>query len=233
MTLPSRLRSSDFDVNSLMNNREFQEMLQEYFQSNTMTLDDFLENLPRFLNELEDGEDEDEFSDENIDIDENSDYYDTEMRRLARFEPLDPSENLFRSLLIGRMAAAGTREIPLRTILPQSPPPSPTPNFAFIRNRATGPPPLPARNPQPPPPLRRTPSQLRRSTSTNERQRFDPNAPEECKSPYNQLNDLVAAVPLDRNNGAAADLPMTREFMRRYGFDTNKSRQLIDDEPER
>ena len=53
MTLPTQRspfpNSADLDVNSIMNNREFQEMLQEYFQNNSMTLDEFLEHLPRFM----------------------------------------------------------------------------------------------------------------------------------------------------------------------------------------
>ena len=40
-----------------------------------------------------------------------------------RAEPVNTSEVLMRSLLAGRREI---REIPLRTILPQSPPPSPT-----------------------------------------------------------------------------------------------------------
>lgn len=244
MTLPPNSRSpfssnTDMDVNSLMNNREFQEILQEYFQSNTMTLDEFMENLPRFMMETygndqnydnESDEEEAYYDDEEEDFDDNEAFLAFLHRRGQagyRSEPVDASSILFRSLLAGRREA---REIPLRNILPQSPPPSPVPNIVntaasipfFQRNGLA--PPVPSR----PGGLRRVPSQLRTSTTTNSAGiRFDPNAPEECKSPYNS--------PVDRNN----ELPLTSEFMRRYGHDrismthNNLPALVDDDQPER
>lgn len=243
MTLPSNSRSysnNDMDVNSLMNNREFQEILQDYFQSNTMTLDEFMENLPRFMMETygndhnyENGSDEEEEEayddDEEEDLDDN-DAFLAFLNRSSqsgfRSEPVDASSILFRSLLAGRREA---REIPLRNILPQSPPPSPVPNIVntaasipfFQRNGIA--PPVPSR----PGGLRRVPSQLRTSTTNSAAVRFDPNVPEECKSPYNS--------PIDRNN----ELPLTSEFMRRYGHDrislahNNLPALVDDDQPER
>ena len=241
---------SDLDVNSLLNNREFHEMLQDYFQSNTMTLDQFLENLPRFMMEnYGDGvvEGDDDFYDSDIldlqedvyysedeeefDTNEDQNFIDYLRRINHRAQPvptpLDPSLNLFRSLLVGQREL---REIPLQTIYPQSPPPSPLPNLATQRSRAG--PPLPAR----PNNLRRVPSQLRNSNGSVT-SKFDPNGPEECKSPYNQLSEI--AQPSDRNNNTT-DLPMTREFMRRYGYENerislsnNTLPALIEDPPER
>lgn len=234
MTLPRNTPSNDMDVNSLLNNREFQEILQDYFQDNTMTLEEFMDNLPRFMMDTygpdqEDEEDESEYGeeeeDEDMDLDHDEDAFMAFLRRGGqdgiRAEPLDPSDFLLRSLLAGR------REIPLRNILPQSPPPSPVPNIVntaasipfFQRNGMA--PPVPNR----PNILRRVPSQLR-SYTTNTTGRFDPNAPEECKSPYNS--------PVDRNN----DLPVMSEYMRRYGHERismahNDLPALIDDPPER
>lgn len=240
MTLPTQrspfLNSADMDVNSLMNNREFQEMLQEYFQSNTMTLDEFLEHLPRFmmenygLDESEDEEDEmvpEEMDDNDMD---DEDVFLSFLQRAGgyRAEPINTSEVLMRSLLAGRREI---REIPLRTILPQSPPPSPTPNLAttassipfFQRNQQRGP-----QVPQRPNGLRRVPSQLRNSTTP-----FDPNGTD--KSP-----NASPVLINDRNNNieASNDLPLTSEFMRRYGHvrinqNQNNDRRLIEDTPER
>lgn len=240
MTFPTRSprssTTSDMDVNSLMNNREFQEILQEYFQSNTMTLDEFLENLPRFMMENygtqeRDDEDEDYFDDTEEEMEEEEENIAIYMRRAGgnfRAVPNDYADNLLHSLLTGRRAAAASQEIPLRTILPQSPPPSPVPNLATRMG-----PPLPAR---PLHGLRRVPSQLRRAANTPVRVQFDPNAPEEVKSPYNQLSEI--ASPPDRNN--AIEMPMTREFMRRYGFENQQSidprrnnPSALFDEPER
>ena len=243
-----------------MNNREFHEVLQEYFQSNTITLDEFLQNLPRFMMEnyglsdqgdSETGEEADyldDFGDSEEDDDEEYDLNDEELfmafmrrsRQEYRTEPIDPPDLLFRSLLAGHQEA---REIPLRTILPQSPPPSPVPNIVNTsasieffqqqqqqRNRI--PPRLPAR----PSRMRRVPvqSQLSSSTILNTGRTtglFDPNMPEECKSPYLSLAEIS---PIDRNN----DLPLTNEYMRRYGRITlnpvnNPPPQVSDDSPER
>lgn len=250
MTLPNSSRpisnsNADLDVNSLMNNREFQEILQDYFQGASMTLDEFLETLPRFMMEnygLE-GEADEEDDIEDNEYEESDEYFDDidegnflELLRRNRYrsEPIEaasnPSESLFRSLLAGRRAQF--QEIPLRPILPQSPPPSPVPNIvntgAFRRNG----PQVPNR---PNTTLQRIPSQLRRTTTTPTRQEFDPNAPEECKSPHNQISDI--AIPYDRNNNLD-DLPLTAEFMRRYGYGRislsgNKPAELTEDQPER
>ena len=238
MTLPPNSSSSstnnnDVDVNSLMNNREFQEILQDYFQSNTMTLDEFMENLPRFMMETygnDQNNDSVSVSDEESEYDDDdSDAFLSFLHRSSqtgyRSEALDTSNILFRSLLAGRRES---REIPLRNIAPQSPPPSPVPNIVntaasipfFQRNGMV--PPVPTR----PNSLRRVPSQLRNSMTNSSTSRFDPNAPEESKSPYN--------APIDRNN----ELPLTSEYMRRYGHARislahNNLPALIDDQPER
>lgn len=241
MTLPANFRSSptnnnDVDVNSLMNNREFQEILREYFQSNTMTLDEFMENLPRFMMEtygndqnndnISDEEPESEEYEDNDDNDAFLSFLHRSSQSGYRSEQLDASNILFHSLLAGRREA---REIPLRNILPQSPPPSPLPNIVntstsipfFQRNGMV--PPVPAR----PSSLRRVPSQLSYSMTNSSSVRFDPNVPEECKSPYN--------YPIDRNN----ELPLTREYMRRYGHSSiilvqnNLPALIDDDQPER
>lgn len=238
MTLPRNTSSNDMDVNSLMNNREFQEILQDYFQDNTMTLDEFMDNLPRFMMETYGPEQDEEVDEESVyseeeeddamEVEYGEDAFMAFLRRgghdgFVRTEPVDPSSILLRSLLAGR------REIPLRNIVPQSPPPSPVPNIVntaasipfFQRNGLA--PPVPSR----PNALRRVPSQLRSYTShTTGNIRFDPNAPEECKSPYNS--------PVDRNN----ELPVTGEYMRRYGHERismahNDLPALIDDPPER
>lgn len=223
------------DVNSLLNNREFQEILQDYFQNNTMTLDEFMENLPRFMmetygndvtvEEIESDEESEYGEEEEIDDDSFMAFLHRNSQEGYRAEPIDASNILLRSLLAGRREI---REIPLRNILPQSPPPSPVPNMVntaasipfFQRNGMTAPP-VPNR----PNGLRRVPSQLRNST-TRSTIRFDPNAPEECKSPYNS--------PIDRNN----ELPLTVEYMRRYGHERislahNNFPALVDDPPER
>lgn len=251
MTLPSNssnplspflnTASADMDVNSLMNNREFQELLQEYFQNSTMTLDEFLENLPRFMMENygtgrmdeiyddEEQEDEEIYSeDEDLDPNDEDPFmaYLRQNQSGTRQTPLDTSEVLFRSLLAGRRAS---REIPLRNILPQSPPPSPVPNIVntapfFQRNRMA--PQVPSRPEQ----LRRVPSQLRRSTTSTV---FDPNAPEDCKSPTNYLS---SPIPTDRNNG---DFPITNSYMNRYGHSAvtsihnNLTALILEEAPER
>lgn len=244
MTLPTQLNSADSDVNSLLNNREFQEMLQEYFQSNTMTMDEFLEHLPRFMIEnygLRADDEDMEQDDEEIEQDDYEDDLDEEEflsylhRSGFRAEPrnnLDPSDVLMRSLLAGRREI---REIPLRNILPQSPPPSPTPNLAtnansipfFQRYQQRGPQ-VPAR----PTNLRRVPSQLRNSTTRS----FDPNGAD--KSPF---DSPILLVP-DLNNNYETfeeDLPLTSEFMRRFGhgriIHTSNGRNdlITEDRPER
>jgi hypothetical protein len=236
---PISNNNDNVDVDSLMNNREFQEMLQDYFQSNTITLDEFMENLPRFMietygnNQNYDDEDEDEdenYTDEDEDIDDNDAFMAFLHRNSQtgyRSEPLDVSNLLFRSLLAGRREA---REIPFRNILPQSPPPSPVPNIVntaasipFFQRNGIVVPPVPTR----PNTLRRVPSQLRSYTTNSAAIRFDPNAPEECKSPNSS--------PMDRNN----ELPLTSEYMRRYGHDrislarNNIPAPIDDDKPER
>lgn len=242
MTLPSQrspfLNSADLDVNSLLNNREFHEMLQEYFQSNTMTMDEFLEHLPRVIMVenygLRADEGDYDSDDEEEEEEEEEDMFLSFLQRSGfRAEPvntLNTSEVLMRSLLAGR------REIPLRNILPQSPPPSPTPNLAtsassapiFQRNQQRGPQ-VPAR----PTGLRRVSSQLRNSISRP----FDPNGSD--KSP---LASPRLSVPDDFNNNleeVEENLPLTSEFMRRFGrgrivHNINGRNDLItEDRPER
>ena len=193
MTLPNSSRSSYFnssetDVNNILSNQEFQEMLQEYFQGSTMTLDEFLENLPRFMmenygqaaeNEYDDGyfdeqnNEEDDDDEEILNEEENNSFVTEFLRNTQRNNQIDTTQLLFRSLLAGRREI---NEIPLRTIMPQSPPPSP-----LLQRYRTGPqlPQRPLRSTR----LERQPSQLRNST-TNAVDSFDPNAPDDCKSPY-------------------------------------------------
>lgn len=240
-------RGADLDANSLLNNREFQEVLQEYFQNNTMTLDEFLENLPRFMmenyginvNETEDvngdglNEEYPEIEDEDEDLDlDDDDAFMAYLRRSAGFraQNVDTSDLLLRSMLTGR------REIPLRNILPRSPPPSPVPNIVntaasipfFQRNRQ-----MPPQVPSRPGDLRRVPSQLRRSTTNNFVRNFDPNAPDDCKSPTIYSAD---ASPIDRNNLSDENLmPITSAYLSRYGHSSvlNLTRAQCDDAPER
>ena len=240
MTLPTQRspfpNSADLDVNSIMNNREFQEMLQEYFQNNSMTLDEFLEHLPRFMmenygagddedaeydNDNNENDNDDNDNDDNDNDDNDEDYFISFLRQSAghRAESVNTSEVLMRSLLAGRREI---HEIPLRTILPQSPPPSPTPNLAttgpsfFQRNLH--------REPIIPfiPHAFRRPSQLRNSTSS-----FDPNGSDKspCTSP-----SLIG----DRNNNTGyVELPLTSEFMRRYRHGRIHTGRLNEDAPER
>lgn len=229
----SSTTAADMDVNSLMNNREFQELLQEYFHNSTMTLDEFLENLPRFMMEnygISPQElDEDYASGEDSDFDNEDGEEDTFSAYLRQSNlqgarhgrvSLDTSEVLFRSLLAGRREA---REIPLRRIQPQSPPPSPVPNIVntassipfFQRNfnnrMAMQPPNVPVRPEQ----LRRVPSQLRRSTTSGNPERFDPNASsvEDCKSPNIYPTNITN---IDRNNSGDS-YPITNAYMNLYG----------------
>ena len=247
MTLPNSSRSSYFnssetDVNNILSNQEFQEMLQEYFQGSTMTLDEFLENLPRFMmenygqaaeNEYDDGyfdeqnNEEDDDDEEILNEEENNSFVTEFLRNTQRNNQIDTTQLLFRSLLAGRREI---NEIPLRTIMPQSPPPSP-----LLQRYRTGPqlPQRPLRSTR----LERQPSQLRNST-TNAVDSFDPNAPDDCKSPYSMPVDIE---PFDRNN----DLRYTSEFMSRYGRighlrnvpaslnTSNASDLIIEDSPER
>lgn len=255
MTLPNSSRSpyfnsSETDVNTILSNQEFQEILQEYFQSNTMTLDEFLENLPRFMMENY-GQDEDGYFDEQdnsieeddddkeemylegrLNEEENDSFMTAFLRSNQRNNQNDATQLLFRSLLAGRREI---NEIPLRTIMPQSPPPSPLGSNPLLQRYRTGPQ-LPQR-PLRPTRLERRPSQLRNST-INTVNSFDPNAPDDCKSPYSMPVDIV---PFDRNN----DLRYTSEFMSRYGRTghlrniqaslntSNASDLLADDFPER
>ena len=245
MTRPNRM---NMDANSLLSNREFQEVLQEYFQNNTMTLDEFLENLPRFMMENyginmneSDGEDEggvlnvdyqvNEDEDEDLDLNDD-DTFMAYLRQSSGFraQAIDTtSDLLLRSLLTGR------REIPLRNILPRSPPPSPVPNIVntaasipfFQRNRQ-----LPPQVPSRPGNLRRVPSQLRRSTTTQLNRNFDPNYSEDCKSPNIYNNE---ASPVDRNNMDENLMPIMNEYLNRYGHSSivNFPRTESEESPER
>ena len=214
-----------------MNNREFHEMLQEYFQSNTMTLDEFLEHLPRFMMQnyglhVEGGEDgnypDEELEDE---IDDAEDSFISFLRQSGGNASADPASSLNTSEVLMRSLLAGQREIreiPLRTILPQSPPPSPTPNLAAT-------PQVPVRSNG----LRRVPSQLRNSALASAAS-FDPNGSTD-KSP-----STSPVLPADLNNDQfEQDLPLTSEFMRRYGYarirqhSSRQGNSVSEDRPER
>lgn len=240
------------EVNSLLNNREFQEVLQEYFQGNSMTLDEFLENLPRFMmenyglqddDEEEDNEDEEEelfLEDEELDLSTLNDRDFTEfMHRIYRQESNqnEYGQVLMRAILAGRRERENNSEdIPMRNILPNSPPPSPVPNIVntaasipfFQRNRRLVPPQLPTRPANRNSFLRRTSSQLGNSVTSHSsllNQRFDPNGPsEDFKSSPSPTPSAFS--PIDRNN----DLPLTSEYLRTH---QSHRPRLIDDAPER
>lgn len=215
MTRPSNLSigNGDLDLANVLNSRDFQDLLETLASSRAR--DDSppasaVEALSQYLRE-------------NYGIDLDADEpYDSDSDDSIELRTAD-------DLLTERMMQAivsGQREIPMRRILPTSPPPSPIPNPALHPF---------SRHPPPLPPRRR--SRLAESFEggnvniniISQQQRFtrfaDPNASEESKSPHSGIS--VPFSPLDRNN----DLPLTSEFMHRYG--RRKENSVPFDAPER
>lgn len=215
MTRPSNFFAStdgDLDLQSLLNSREFQALLssQQYPNANNpfphlaqYLLENFNIRLAAAAADDDDGFDDSD-SDESIVL-----------------SPVDPDEDDAYADRLLQAIVSGQREVPMRRILPATPPPSPLPNPALnVPYRQQRPPPLP--------PRRR--SQLATSMTSSGAsfaadhrpamriQRYaDRDAAEEQKSPHGGY--AVFGSPLDKNN----DLPLTPEYQnrlrQRFGMD--------------
>ncbi len=190
MTRPSNLAhtSADVDLQALLT--ELHAELSENRATNPFAL------LARFMlenyNVRVEEEDFDSDSDESIEL-----------------QPIDAAADAYSDRLL-QAIVSGQREIPMRRLLPATPPPSPVPNPALI-HRNLIPPPLPPRRRSQLSASMATSSQVSSSNNNNQqRDRFmDLNAAEEYKPPFGGYE--VISSPLDKNN----ELPFTSEYQRR------------------
>ena len=184
MTRPSNFAhtNGDFDLQAMLGSEDFQSAINN--PSGPSFFQVFAEYLQRNYNiRIEEEDFNDSDSDESIEL-----------------NPINAAEEAYADRLM-QAIVNGQREVPMRRILPVTPPPSPTPNPAVMRFPSI-PPPLP--------PRRR--SQLSTMTTSEMARRghfADLNGAEEMKSPQGGYEVLLS--PLDKNN----ELPYTREYQLR------------------